>query len=157
VLLLLAVVLGVVVMHSPVAGPATPAATDPMPAGPMSLEPMAVTPSAVAPMPLGHGPPGAVLTPGTGLASAVDAHLPSTQDGSAGDHDSMPAGALHELMHLCLAVLAGLVVLGLVVLVFLLRRAARSAAALLPAPVVVPPRPPPRTAVRLAQLCVLRN
>ena len=146
-LLLLTVVLGVVLMHSPVAGPAAPAATDPMSPGPM----------AVAPMPLDQGPPGVVLTTGTGLASVVDAHLTGTQGGSVGGHDSMPAGALHELMHLCLAVLVVLVVLGLVGLAFLLRRPTRSAAALLPAPVVVPPRPPPRTAVRLAQLCVLRN
>jgi hypothetical protein len=152
VLLLLTVVLGVVVMHSPVAGPAALPATDPMSTGPMSPEPMAA-----APMPLDHRPPGVVLTKGTGLASVVDAHLFGAQDGSPGGHDSMPAGALHELMHLCLAVLAGLVVLGLVGLAFLLHRPTRSAAALLPAPVVAPPGPPPRTGVRLAQLCVLRN
>jgi hypothetical protein len=151
VLLLLAVVLGVVIMHAPLAGSDVPAADEPVSVGPMSTtdqEPPGVVDHAAA----------AVMTAGSAFASLVDGDVGGTHDMAAGDHDSMPAGALHDLMHLCLAVLAGLVVLGLAgFLAFLLYEPARSAAAVRSAPVIVPPGPPPRMAVRLAHLCVLRN
>lgn len=152
VLLLLAVILGVVIMHAPLAAPEASAG-----AGLMSVEPMPATNhdlSAAVEHPAATGP--ALVTTFASLTNAditVDLH-----NIAAGSHDSMPMSAVHDLMHLCLAVLAGLAMLALVGFVaFLLGRPARLAAAVLPAPVIVPPRPPPRTAIRLAQLCVLRN
>jgi hypothetical protein len=72
------------------------------------------------------------------------------------DYGSMPAS--HDLLHLCLAVLAVAVVLGLGdAAAALVRRGHRSASGRPAGVVTVQPRPPPRTAVRLAQLCVLRN
>ena len=94
------------------------------------------------------------------VVPATDVVLPalaalSGLDGSS-PGDSMPG--LHELLHLCLAVLTALIAFSAVVLlaflaaqsgvVFALRRAERPASG---------PRAPPPTGVRLAQLCVLRN
>jgi hypothetical protein len=61
------------------------------------------------------------------------------------------------LMHLCLAVLAGLLVLGMLAVAFAILSRPPRAANVSRSVVIAWPRPPPRTAVRLAQLCVLRN
>lgn len=75
------------------------------------------------------------------------------------EHPPDPMPASHELLHLCLAVLAAAIALGLAaVAVTILTRRDHHMADPWPREVVlVPPRPPPRTAIRLAQLCVLRN
>lgn len=75
----------------------------------------------------------------------------------ASDQQPSPPAMLHDLLHLCLAVLAGIAAAVLVTLS--LGRAARpdSPPALSWWSAGAPSRPPPRTAVRLAQLCVLRN
>lgn len=78
--------------------------------------------------------------------------------GPAGcEHGSTPAS--HDLLHLCLAVLAAAVVLAFVAVAYaaLARRGDRPASGRPTGVVIVQPRAPPRTAVRLAQLCVLRN
>ncbi|WP_098961401.1 hypothetical protein [Pseudonocardia sp. N23] len=70
--------------------------------------------------------------------------------------DSVPA--LHDLLHLCLAVLTALIALSAVVLLAVL--AARSGASMVSSGAprrASGPRAPPPTAVRLASLCVLRN
>ena len=79
--------------------------------------------------------------------------------GDAGDEQApMPMPMSHELGHLCLAVLSAALLLALAVAVALLARRVPDG---LRRPDVRAgsgwPRPPPRTAVRLAQLCVMRN
>ncbi len=73
-------------------------------------------------------------------------------------HPSGPAPESHGLLHLCLGVLAALTVIVLCAVAYLVRNR------VIPPPVqhdarnrALWPRPPPRTAVRLARLCVLRN
>lgn len=69
-------------------------------------------------------------------------------------HGPMPA---HDLLHLCLAVLAT-AVLALAALAVAARIRRSIAGPRLRSRVIgLQPRPPPRTAVRLALLCVLRN
>ncbi|WP_345412850.1 hypothetical protein [Pseudonocardia xishanensis] len=70
-------------------------------------------------------------------------------------HD--PMSALHTLLHLCLAVLTGLLVLAAAVLLALLLIRRRRAPAPSAGRPVTGPRAPPPTSVRLARLCVLRN
>jgi hypothetical protein len=91
------------------------------------------------------------------MAAGSHAGPAASHAGHAGcDHGVMPAS--HDLLHLCLVVLAVAVVLGLGnVAAALVRRGNRSASGRPARVVTVQPRPPPRTAVRLAQLCVLRN
>jgi hypothetical protein len=96
------------------------------------------------------GPPTSMdaATPAVAPASGMETVAAAPEPGTA---------AMDMLMHLCLAVLAGLLVLGPLLVAFatLFRR---FRAANVPRAVVIAwPRAPPRTAVRLAQLCVLRN
>ena len=134
-LLLLAVVLGVVSMHSTVVshlggGPHPALARMSSPA--MSAEPMSVAPA--------EAPPSA--------ATASPAH--------AGD--GHPGSGLHDLLHLCLAVLTGLIVaVALTLFAIVAARAARSAPTEVGRSATGPRAPPPPTSVRLARLCVLRN
>lgn len=65
--------------------------------------------------------------------------------------------AMGMLMHLCLAVLGGLIVLGLAAVAVTIRVRQRLGPTRFCGVVTVRPRSPPRIAVRLAQLCVLRN
>jgi transposase-like protein len=118
-LLLVAVMLGVVTMHS-----------------------LAVAPGTHCP-----NPPAIAVTGGVTM--------------SAGPHAASADGCHHgpgscDLLHLCLGVVAAAVVLALaaVAVAALIRRTIAGPRRL---GVVVQPRPPPRTAVRLALLCVLRN
>jgi hypothetical protein len=88
-----------------------------------------------------------------------DTAMAAVAEASNVEHSPDPMPTSHELLHLCLAVLAAAIALGLAaVVVTILTRRDNHTAAPCPREVVpVPPRPPPRTAVRLAQLCVLRN
>jgi hypothetical protein len=109
--------------------------------------------------------------PATAAPAAVSARLPAVGPAAVAEamdvHADMPAHSSpvpspergwQELMHLCLAVLAAAVALGLWAITYLIRtRTTSSPAALRMQVVTLWPRPPPRTAVRLAQLCVLRN
>lgn len=73
------------------------------------------------------------------------------------DTPGHPVG-VHDLLHLCLAVLAAAFLLTALraVLVALLPRRVLTVH-VVSSLIVARPRPPPRTAVRLAQLCVLRT
>ena len=77
--------------------------------------------------------------------------------GDSGDeHEPMPMS--HELGHLCVAILGAALLLALAVAVaFLTRRGSGSLRRSDVGTEPERPRPPPRTAVRLAQLCVMRN
>lgn len=137
VLVVLALILGVVAMHALV-----------MPMGDDHPMPVATSSgTAAGPMP---------------TAASTALHIPpmATPVVVAGDSSplpGMPSGA-HALMHLCLAVLAAMVVLGLSAMAVLVRlRRARIPGSRRVPVATVWPRPPPRTAIRLAQLCVLRN
>ena len=80
----------------------------------------------------------------------------TTSGGPADPAAPMPAA--HNLMHLCLAVLAAAAAVASIMFMIMARSREMSAAApRRTRPVTVAARPPPRTAVRLAQLCVLRN
>lgn len=142
VLLLLALIVGVLGMHALVLVPGTGADARMSP-------PAAMVHSAVHAGP-DHGP--APATPATPVASTT-VDLPG---GGAG-HGPMPSAVQHGL-HLCLAVMAALLVLGVTALV--LSRTARPDRPDAPIGALVrraPRRRPPPTSVRLAQLCVLRN
>jgi hypothetical protein len=104
----------------------------------------------------------ASMTPGpqdTATPAMTATAMASLPEMPGVEHSPDPMPASHELLHLCLAVLAAAIALGLTaVAVTILTRRDHYTAAPCPREVVlVPPRPPPRTAVRLAQLCVLRN
>jgi hypothetical protein len=145
-LLMLSLVLGVVIMHSTVAGRS---AALPVVSSAATTEPGAGDPT-------GHSSPAVHSLLGGPREGALDAAAmvaPTSRHGSS--HD--PMSALHDLLHLCLAVLTALVVLTAVV------RALGAVRRLRPTPTnsagrpAVGPRAPPSTSVRLAQLCVLRN
>lgn len=136
VLLVLATLLGVVAMHATIA---------PMhdQAGPM---------------------PGSATFAGNSVAHDLVALIPvggssnaevTTSSSMPGDGPmSMP----HLLMHLCLAIMTMVILLGLLTMVLTtLLRCPRSPARLAYPASSRPLRPPHRHAVRLAQLCVLRN
>jgi hypothetical protein len=75
-----------------------------------------------------------------------------------GPAGSGPMPALEHLSHLCVAILTGAVVLALAALGLLLLLGPGYGPDLVgPKPRHGPSRPPPPTAVRLAQLCVLRS
>ncbi len=141
VLLLLAALFGIVAMHStvgPMHEPAMPAS-----AGVASIEVQLgarITASSVvhALWLVEHA------VPAVAASSDMPGHGPM----------SMP----HALMHLCLAILSAGIVLGLlaVALVILLRPELAPSPAALPV-ATRPSRPPRRSALRLAELCVLRN
>ncbi len=121
------------------ASPGTP--THPMPV-PVHVAPpvnMAV-PDGITAVPVGPGPD----QPGHGA------------DRSPG-HGSMPS-SLHQILHLCLAILAALLVLGAIALaLWCTLRPDRHAIRISTLDGRAPRRRPPPTSVRLAQLCVLRN
>lgn len=134
----------------------------------------------MAPGPTAHGPAGAGLAPAAVSMTAMTGPepvspptpgMPRTSDGlgaapagsavnavTAPVLGSVAGSAMDMLMHPCLAVLAALLVLAplAAVLLALARRHDPSRAARLGLGVSWA-RPPPRTAVRLALLCVLRN
>ncbi len=101
--------------------------------------------------------------PSPAARSAMDGEMPAAGPapaaGVAGERE--PAGqhsALHDLLHLCLAVVAALLVLaGTALLTLLAGSAARRAGDPRGGRPGTGPRAPPPTSVRLAQLCVLRN
>lgn len=121
----------------------------------------------VAPAGAGHGPTdhgAGTDRAGTGMAVTVEAgHAGEASapvepaDATAASTTPMPMPALHELLHLCLAVLVAMILLGLALVAFLGFARGVAVRARVPEVVIVRPRSPPRTAVRLAQLCVLRN
>jgi hypothetical protein len=82
---------------------------------------------------------------------AADALMPAQSGTPAG-----PTDVAHGLLHLCLAVLAAIALL-LLGLFSLATPAAVAGRLVLRGPAPAPARPPPRSAVRLALLCVLRN
>ncbi|MGI5130040.1 DUF6153 family protein [Pseudonocardia sp. CA-107938] len=133
VLLLAALIMGVLSMHAVAAPVAHSTATH----------------SAVA-APVDHAP-----------EDMAGVEMPSqapTAASEAAGHGSGPSSVLHDLMHLCLAVMAGLVLLiATLVLVWVVAATDRAGVPSSRAVAVRPARPPPRTAVRLAQLCVLRT
>ena len=97
----------------------------------------------------------ATAEPATGPIAVAqmdaDALMPAQSGTPAG-----PMDVAHGLLHLCLAVLAAIALL-LLGLFSVATPAAVAARLLLRGPAPSPARPPPRSAVRLALLCVLRN
>lgn len=96
----------------------------------------------------------------TGPGTPVDAMPAGMSAGMPNEMHPGPAPSpdAHPMMHLCLAVLGALLLLALWVMTFVIRT--RSVADAVPIRVRIAalwPRPPPPTSVRLAQLCVLRN
>lgn len=133
-LVVLALLLGVVAMHSLV-----------MPMGvDQNMSPAVVTAGA---HPGGGSVPGPVVTgPRSIVGAAVEIATAS------------PATAVEQMMHLCLAVLTALIMLGLWAITYLVVTGCTAGRGpCLPAVTAMWPRAPPPTAVRLAQLCVLRN
>jgi hypothetical protein len=93
----------------------------------------------------------------SGPATEVATPMHEVAHGGAGHGPGAPSG-LHDLMHLCLAVLAGVVlVIAAVLLVSVVASTHRDGEPDRPEGTAGLARPPPRTAVRLAQLCVLRT
>jgi hypothetical protein len=133
-LLLVAVMLGVVAMHALAAGDCAECGPGP-----------------------GMPPVGAAAA---GMGGEMDVAGPHAVPVDHGRPGPMPEPMSHDVLHLCLAVLAAAIVLGLTAVAYATRsrrgagpdrRASNEIG-------TVWPRPPPRrTAVRLAQLCVLRN
>ena len=144
-LLLGALILGVLAMHSFVVAPAA-----------HSSAPRAVAASWTATVAPDHAPDADMVS--AAPVAATDAMSLEQEDvgGDATGHGS--SSGLHDLMHLCMAVLAGVV---LVIVAALLVLAVSAVYRILRtsqrAIVTRPAQPPPRTAVRLAQLCVLRT
>jgi Family of unknown function (DUF6153) len=128
ILLVLAALFGVVAMHATV--------------GPMHERAMPSAPAAA------HSD--MELFAPAAMASAVTASSGIPGDGPM----SMP----HALMHLCLAILSAGIVLGLLALAIAILLGRELTPPRTPVPVATrPSRPPRRSALRLAQLCVLRN
>jgi hypothetical protein len=170
VLLMLSLILGVVAMHSTIACHADPGNAQGMAAHTGSA-------GAVS-QPTGFSL--STQTPMAGLVGALaltadepaDSRVVPSQEMStvaltaavmraamAGPAGSNGHAALHDLLHLCLAVLTALALLAVAALLALFvggRPAGGDSFAVLGRPVVGPRAPPP-TSVRLAQLCVLRN
>jgi hypothetical protein len=137
-LLVLAALFGVVAMHSTV-GAISESAT-PMPA-------------AVAPVDAHLVAPDALSSAVAFVEHAVPAMAASSEMPGHGPM-SMP----HTLMHLCLAILAAAIVLGLLAVAVAVLLGQQVSPPRTPTPVATrPSRPPRRSALRLAQLCVLRN
>lgn len=142
----LAVILGLLGMHALVVANGAHSMSTPSQAvlaSPDTASPMVGSPTVTIPM------PSAVVAGADGVAPADGDDPPAPQ----GDHS-----AGHQMLHLCLAVLAALIVLLTALLPAVLRglpgspggsNAGRTRSA--------PRRRPPPTAVRLAQLCVMRN
>ena len=149
--LLPAVLLGIVTMHALAIDPATALAPAMAAAHAPSTEHSLMLDS----------PPAAAATPTSGTGTAPPAGVVSTgamtTDGPA--PGPMPPMSGHDLMHLCLAVLAALLVLlvGLVRLGWAHLRGSAVAADRLRTVHPTSRRPPPGHAARQAELCVLRN
>lgn len=148
-LLMLSLVVGVVIMHSTVTGhsAAVPVASS------------AATTQPGAGNPTGHSSPAVDSLRGVPGGGAMDA-VAMAAEAPMPDHGSSsrdPMSALHDLLHLCLAVLTALVVLTAVVRALGVWRRLRPTPASSAGRPAVGPRAPPSTSVRLAQLCVLRN
>jgi hypothetical protein len=113
--------------------------------------------SFAAPMPVG----GATATSEPMVAQlTVDASTGAPIIHSHGDlgDEHVPMPMSHDLGHLCVAILGAAVLLALAVAVtFLARRGSDSLPRLVVGTRPEWARPPPPTAVRLAQLCVMRN
>ena len=133
-LLLFAAVVGVALMHSLAA---------PMPVGgeTATSEPM-------APQMTVDATTGGTIIP---VGTIIHSH------GDPGD-EHVPTPMSHQLGHLCVAILGAALLLALAVAVaWLTRRGSDSPRRSDVGTSPEWPRPPPRTAVRLAQLCVMRN
>lgn len=86
--------------------------------------------------------------------------LPGPAQPAADQPGHRPDSDLHHVLAACLAVLGAGVLLAAAAAVFLALRRQEDGTArvrVVPTVVAVAPRPPPAHAVRLAQLCVLRN
>lgn len=141
VLLVLAALFGVVAMHATV-GPA------PEPATPTAAAVASVGEHLVAP---------AASSSAVALSSFVDYAAPAIAASSEmPGHD--PMSMPHALMHLCLAILSAGIVLGLLAVAVAILLGRELAPSRTPVRLASrPSRPPRRSALRLAQLCVLRN
>jgi len=154
-LLVLVLAAGLIGMHHLIAGhpDALAGATQPVAASAMvAMGPVVASGAAAS---TGIRPvAGRAATPGQdGPGFAV---APSARISGPGPVMNMPV--MDMLMHACLAVLAALSVLALAAAVGLLTLSRPADDRARPRPAVPHwARPPPRTAVRLAQLCVLRN
>lgn len=138
VLLMVALVLGVVAMHTMVLAPG-------------GGHDSAAGGSGHVAAAMSSGPPQAVMD-----ASFPAVHDQAHQD-SATHHGPGSPAAIHDLLHLCLAVLAALAVMAALAVVWLTAAAATRPHLEPGSGATAPARPPPRSAVRLALLCVLRN
>ncbi|GAY10972.1 hypothetical protein [Pseudonocardia sp. N23] len=171
-LLVLSLILGVVAMHSAVAcgadaGHAQNAAIQGAAGPPMRMVgldgPAAVTADANAVTATGSASASADSRGGQQAAATAVLVVPATSDMHATDlaGPAGPAGGhsvLHDLLHLCLAVLTILLALaGAVLLAVVVARATRPDTIHRGGRPAAGPRAPPPTSVRLAQLCVLRN
>ncbi len=103
-----------------------------------------------------HNP--AAMTAAAMVVQSVAEHPEHAADPRHGaDHGSMPS-SMHQVLHLCLAILAALLVLGMAALaLWPTQRPGHQAISLGMLVCRVPRRRPPPTSVRLAQLCVLRT
>lgn len=143
-LLVLALIVGVLGMHALVVLPSAAGHRMPSPV---------VTAPAVADNGAVHI--ATAVHDGTAPAAAAGVQLVSDHPGPGGGHGSSPS---HHVLHLCLAILAALVVLGMAALaLWPLQRPDRHEVAIGALTGRAPRRRPPPTSVRLAQLCVLRN
>ena len=178
-LLMLSLIVGVVTMHSTVAchddtGPTQHAAPhgDSEPSEPSEptehpLAPSLTTRATVVSGDVGTAPATAITvagdelahsSSGPGMASELVIAVAAPVMHAAGAGPLGRHSALHDLLHLCLAVLTALLVLSVAALFALLTGSAtRRGTPLGGGRPTVGPRAPPSTSVRLAQLCVLRN
>jgi len=156
-LLLLALAAGLIGMHHLEASGAYltgPATTGPAMTGPAMTGPAMTGPAMTGPAMTGAAMTGPAMT-GAAMTGAVAA-APSDHPAAVSVHDpDMPGMAM--TMHMCLAVLGAALLLGLLLLLVVTVLARRPAPAAPRAVALTAVRPPPRSAVRLALLCVLRN
>ena len=156
-LLLLALVAGLVGMHHLASAAPEGHATSAGPTAPMTDDGHPMGPGPVAPA--GSMDTAASMDTAGSMDTAASTDTATSTDTAASTVVAMPvdtAMSMDMAMHLCLAVLVALGLLGLLVL---------AVAVPGPRPPTVPfgsvvratARPPPRSAVRLALLCVLRN
>ena len=136
-LLILSIAAGLIAMHH--LGAHTPDMH-----GPDMSSPATATPAQATEQPISMDAATSAAHPASAMELVAAAPDPGTT-------------AMSMLMHLCLAVLAALLVLGMLAVAFAVLSRRPRAANISRAVVIAWPRAPPRTAVRLAQLCVLRN
>lgn len=151
---MLAVVAGLIGMHhllAPGPVPARPSAQSVTGPGPL-VGPGLVTVS--LPIETQSDPAGSMTM--SGPSDRV--HSDRVHGGVGTAMDPAANAAMDMLMHACLAVLVALIVLGLLAAVAeALDRRREPGRGVTVGTAIRWARPPPRTAVRLAQLCVLRN